>query len=122
MRNGGLFCFLIAVTIFMANRSVEGRPQYKTTIDTMEAETDAEKALQTEVKANKCNYCHDKADKKKKTRTEYGQKLHDALGGGSKENFKFDKADWKKGNDAGNKKAIEDLRRAINEVGINEAG
>ena len=46
MRYGGLLCFVITFTIFMAGTSAEGRPQYKKTIDKMEAEI---RKLQAEV-------------------------------------------------------------------------
>lgn len=100
--------FLLTLCAVTAN----ARLQYKFAIDKLDAETEAEKSLQMKVKVDKCNHCHDKKDKK--IRTAYGMKLHDALGGGDRKKYKFDKKLWKRG--AGGKyspQAIKLLRDAI---------
>ena len=100
--------FLLTICAVTAN----ARLQYKLVINKLDAETEAEKSLQMQVKIEKCNYCHDK--KNKKIRTEYGMKLHDALGGGDRKKYKFDKKLWKRGADGKySPQAIKLLRDAI---------
>jgi hypothetical protein len=106
-----LFGTGILLTIFTIN--AESRLQYKVVVGQLTETTKAEKSVQIKVKAESCKYCHDK--KSKKIRTEYGMKLHDALGDGVRKNYKFDKLLWKKGaNGKYSPQAIKLLRDAIN--------
>lgn len=91
----------------------EARSEYKGVILKLTTESKVEVAVKKLVKAESCKACHSK--KSKKVRTEYGMKLHDALGGGDRKKYKFAKPFWTK--DAkGNysPKAIKLLRDAIN--------
>ncbi|MBT4863682.1 MAG: hypothetical protein HON53_00990 [Planctomycetaceae bacterium] len=100
--------FLLTICNIMA----EARTQYKAVIGQLTETTKAEKAVQMKVKAESCKYCHGK--KSKKVRTEYGMKLHDALGGGDRKKYKFDKILWKRNADKTySPKAIKLLRDAI---------
>lgn len=113
MRKDLLVLFGIGFLLTMCAINAEARLQYKAVIGQLTETTKAEKAVQLKVKAESCKYCHDK--KSKKIRTEYGMKLHDALGGGDRKKYKFDKTLWKR--DAHKQyspMAIKLLRDAIN--------
>ncbi|REJ64452.1 MAG: hypothetical protein DWQ31_21215 [Planctomycetota bacterium] len=102
---------LLALVVMNA----EARPQYKNVVQGLDATTPAETTIQASVVANKCNACH--VNKKKKTfRNEYGEALHNALGGGDKDNYTYNKADWKKQGGAYKPEVIQLLRDAINNV------
>jgi len=113
MRKALLVLFGTGFLLTMCNINTEARLQYKVVVGQLTETTKAENSVQIKVKAESCKYCHDK--KSKKIRTEYGMKLHDALGGGDRKNYKFDKLLWKKGADGKySPKAIKLLRDAIN--------
>jgi len=97
-----VMCLGVLAMFFAA--TAQARPQYKKAIDGLSASTDAEKAVQAKVKADKCNSCHVPEEKKTK-RNEYGVKL-------SKHLPKFDKDKWKNDVDG----ATADLVKAINAV------
>jgi hypothetical protein len=91
----------------------ESRSEYKGVILKVPAESKAEMAVLKQVKAQSCKACHGK--KSKKVRTEYGMKLHDALGGGDKKKYKFAKPLWKKDDKENySPKAVKLLRDAVN--------
>jgi hypothetical protein len=113
MRKALFVLFGIGILLTLSILSAEARLQYKVVIGKITETTKAEKAVQLKVKANSCKHCHDK--KSKKIRAKYGMKLHDALGGGDRKKYKFNKNLWKK--DANGKyspEAIKLLRDAIN--------
>lgn len=93
--------------------NAQGRPPYKTIIDTMQVKTDAEKQAQAMVKVGKCNACHVKGQKKK-VRSPYGMKFHEALDG---KNFKFNKMLFGKQNGKFNPAGVKSIRDAINKAG-----
>lgn len=92
--------------------NAEGRSPYKTIVDKMDAGTAAEKEAQSLVKANKCNACHVKGEKKK-VLGDYGMKLKEALG----KDFKYDKALWKKQDGQYSGEAVKLLLEAVNKTG-----
>jgi len=95
----------------------EARTQYRNVIKKMEPATPAEESLQKHVAENKCASCHVPKTKNKQ-RTTYGQSLHDALGGGSKDDYSFDKKAWKKDKETKQYPSdlVEKLRKAINDA------
>lgn len=120
MKRFGLLAICGLFVLGLCANNVFARAQYKTIVDKMDASTDAEKAVQAAVKADKCNHCHVKG-KSKKMRTEYGMKLHAALGGGDKEKYKYDKEFWKKGDDGDySAEAVKMVRDAINAAAKDE--
>ena len=113
MKNMGLLMLGGMFVIGFFNIDAMARTQYKTTIDDLQPNNAAERQVKMKVKSDKCNTCHIPM-KPKKIRNEFGMKLHDALGGGDKTKYKFDKNNWKKG-PGGNipAKSLKMLRDAI---------
>ncbi len=119
MRRVLLILLCTALILSLGEIKSDARPQYKSAIDKLKPRTKTEKDLQVKVKTQKCNHCHNK--KSKKIRTKYGLKLHNALGGGNKKKYKFDRALWKKAaNGKYSPKAINLLRDAVNAAAQNK--
>ena len=67
--------------------------------------------MQQKVKADRCNYCHDKKDRK--VVVGYGKPFHAGLGQGDASKYKYEKSIWKQVNGKYSEKAIQLIRDAI---------
>jgi hypothetical protein len=105
-------CLVAVILLSSINSPVDARPQYKGIIGKLKPATEAEKSIQAAVKKASCKHCH-VGTKDKKTRTAYGMKFHDGLGGGDKAKFKFDKKFWSKKDTKYTAEAIQLVRQAI---------
>ena len=87
------------------------RTQYRSVMDKMEAKTEAEKSVQKQLKAERCNLCHDK--KNRKIVLGYGKSFHKALGQGDASKYKYDRTLWKRVDGKYKDEAIQLIRGAI---------